>query len=89
MNKECRGERGSLEDSFFNFFAIGQRKTRSKLADMAAVPAPSAASGVSASGLRQETISKATETMFEKITEYVKGELHGKPFDCVKCISSE
>ena len=50
------------------------KEKRSKLADMAAVQA---SSGVSASGLRQETISKATETMFEKVAEYVKGELHG------------
>jgi hypothetical protein len=35
-------------------------------------------SGVSASGLRQETLVKATETMFGKIAEYVKGEVHGK-----------
>jgi hypothetical protein len=36
-----------------------------------------ASSGVSASGLRQETVAKATETMFGKIAEYVKGEVHG------------
>ena len=41
---------------------------------MAAVSAPTS----SASGLRQEATAKATETMFEKISEYVKGELHGK-----------
>ena len=44
---------------------------------MAAVSAPTSG-GVSASGLRQEATAKATETMFEKISEYVKGELHGK-----------
>ena len=36
-----------------------------------------ASGGVSASGLRQETLAKATETMFGKIAEYVKGEVHG------------